>query len=83
MISDAEWQQLRDRVYRIQAQVDFLYQHLGITFTPDTTMDDPQIVEALKRGDLPGAMKIHRGLYNSDAETAREAVLEIKGRLGM
>ena len=83
MITDQEWQRLRDRVYKLQAQVDFLYQHLGISFTPDTTMDDPRIVEQLKKGNILGAMKVHRELYNSDVGTAQEAVLEIKGRLGI
>ena len=83
MITDQEWQRLRDRVYKLQAQVDFLYQHLGISFTPDTTLDDPRIVEFLKKGNTLGAMKIHRELYNSDVGTEEEAVLEIKGRLGI
>ena len=83
MVTDQEWQRLRDRVYKLQAQVDFLYQHLGISFTPDTTLDDPRIVEQLKKNNILGAMKIHRELYNSDVTTAQEAVLEIKGRLGI
>ena len=83
MITDQEWQRLRDRVYKIQAQVDFLYQHLGLTFTPDTSLDDPRIAEELKKGNILGAMKIHRELFNSDVDTAQEAVLEIKGRLGI
>jgi hypothetical protein len=83
MITDAEWQRLRDRTYKLQAQVDFLYQHLGLTFTPDTSLDDPRIVEQLKKGNILAAMKIHRELFNSDVGTAQEAVLEIKGRLGI
>jgi hypothetical protein len=82
MVTDQEWQRLRDRVYKLQAQVDFLYQHLGVTYVPPTLADDPRIVEQLKKGDILGAMKVHRQLFNSDVETAREAVLEIKGRLG-
>ena len=83
MVTDAEWQRLRDHVYKLQAQVDFLYQHLGVTFVPDTTMDDPRIVEKLKKGDVLGAIKTHRELFNSDLATAQEAVLTMKGRLGI
>ncbi len=83
MVTDQEWQRLRDRVYKMQAQLDFLYQHLGITYVPQTVADDPRIVEALKKGDILGAMKVHRQIFNSDVETAREAVLEIKGKLGI
>ncbi len=81
-VTDADWQRLRDRVYKLQAQLDFLYQHLGITYVPEAVPDDPRIVEQLKKGDLLGAIKVHRQIFNSDMETAREAVLEIKGRLG-
>ena len=84
MVTDAEYQRLRDKVYKLQAQVDFLYQHLGISYAPpDLPPDDPRIVDALKKGDILGAMKVHRQLFDSDVDTAREAVLEIKGRLGI
>ena len=83
MINELEYQKLRDRVYKLQAQVDFLYQHLGISFSPESSMDDPRIVEALKKGDLLGAMRVYRELFNCDAPTAQDAVLTIKGRLGI
>ncbi len=84
MIDEQAYERLRDRVYKLQAQVDFLYQHLGITFVPESAPgDDPRIVEQLQKGNLLGAIKVHRELYNSDVNAAREAVLEIKGRLGI
>ena len=83
MIDEQAYERLRDRVYQLQAQVDFLYKHLGITFIPEAAPgDDPRIIEQLKKGNLLGAIKVHRELYNSDINAAREAVLEMKGRLG-
>jgi hypothetical protein len=83
MVTDADYQRLRDKVYKLQAQVDFLYQHLGVTYVPQPVLDDPRIVAAIKKGDLLGAIKVHREIFSTDLETAREAVLEIKGRLGI
>ena len=83
MITEAEFQRLRDHLYKLQAQVDFLYQHLGLTFTPEIADDDPRIVEKLRKGDVLGAMKVYRELFNSDVATAQEAVLTIKGKLGI
>ncbi len=84
MIDEQAYERMRDRVYKLQAQVDFLYQHLGLTFVPESApTDDPRIIEQLQKGNLLGAIKVHRELYNSDMNTAREAVLEIKGRLGI
>ncbi len=84
MIDEHAYARMRDRVYQLQAQVDFLYRHLGITFVPESApSDDPRIIAELKKGNLLAAMKVHRELFGSDVDTAREAVLEIKGRLGI
>ncbi len=84
MIDEQAYERMRDRVYKLQAQVDFLYQHLGLTFVPESApADDPRIIEQLQKDNLLGVIKVHRELYNSDLNAAREAVLEIKGRLGM
>ena len=84
MIDEQAYERMRDRVYQLQAQVDFLYRHLGITYVPETASnDDPRIIEQLKKGNILAAMKVHRELFGSDLNRAREAVLEMKGRLGI
>jgi hypothetical protein len=84
MVTDADYQRLRDRDYQLRAQVDFLYQHLGLTFVPaEPGPEDPRLVEALKKGNMLLAMKVYRELHDCDAQTAQEAVLNIKGRLGI
>jgi hypothetical protein len=45
--------------------------------------DDPRIIEQLKKGKLLEAIKTHREIYDSDYETAKLAVEEIQGRLGI
>ncbi len=84
MINEENYERLRNRVYQLQAQVDFLYQHLGLTFVPgETGTEDPRIVDALKKGNLLLAMKFYRELHNCDAPTAQDAVMTIRGRLGI
>ncbi len=86
MIDEKGYEKLRDRVYQLQAQVDFLYQHLGITYTPDpmeAQTVDPRLLEALKKDNLLQAMAVYRQLYNCDAPTAKDAVLTLKGKLGL
>ncbi len=84
MIDQQAYERLRGHVFKLQAQVDFLYKHLGVSFVAETSpADDPRIIEQLKKGNILMAMKIHRELFNSDTNVAREAVLEMKGRLGI
>ncbi len=86
MIDEQGYEKLRDRVYQLQAQVDFLYQHLGISYTPDPTEAqkvDPRLLEALKKDNLLQAMTVYRQIYNCDLPTAKDGVLALKGRLGL
>lgn len=84
MISEEDYARVRDRVYSLQAQVDFLYKHLQLTYVPETEADeDPRIVDALKKGNLLLAMKVYREMTNANSDAARDAVLGIKGRLGL
>ncbi len=84
MISEEDYARVRDHVYKLQAQVDFLYQHLGLTFVPaETGLEDARIVDALKRDNLLLAMKFYRETHNCDVQEAREAVLTIEGKLGI
>ncbi len=84
MISEEDYARVRDHVYKLQAQVDFLYQHLGLRFVPaETGMEDPRVVNALKKDNLLLAMKFYRETHNCDTQEARDAVLTIKGKLGI
>ena len=84
MADELEIAQLRKRVILLEGQVAFLYEHLGITFVPETRLnDDPRIIEQLKKGNIIGAIKIHRELNNSGLAEAKQAVEEMQGRLGL
>lgn len=84
MTGELEVAQLRKRVIQLEGQVAFLYEHLGITFVPETRLiDDPRIIEQLKKGNTIEAIKIHRELNNSGLAEAKQAVEEMQGRLGL
>ena len=84
MVTEHDLSILRTRIAHLEGRVDFLYKHLGITFVPEAgPEDDPRIIEWLKQGNLIGAIKVYRELHNSDVDTARLAVEEIQGRLGL
>jgi ribosomal protein L7/L12 len=84
MVTDQAFHDLRNRVIKLEGQVAFLYEHLGITFVPETQVtDDPRIIEQLQKGNLIEAIKIHRQLNDSSLEEAKKAVEEMQGRLGI
>lgn len=89
MVTDQDYQELKWRLVKLEGQVAFLYRHLGVTFAPEASpTDDPRIIAALKKGNLLEAMKIYRELHSNatltiSADEAKQAVEEIKGRLGL
>ena len=75
---------LRNRMIRLEGRVSFLYEHLGLTFVAEEQLtDDPQIVAALKKGNLLEAIKLYREKTGTGMEQAKQAVEEMQGRLGL
>jgi hypothetical protein len=75
---------LKARVNRLDARLEFLYRHLGVTFVEDArTGDDPQVIAALKANNLLEAIKLYRMATNASLEQAKFAVEEMRGRLGI
>ena len=84
MITEQQYIDLRTRVIRLEGQVAFLYEHLGMTFVPQEQLtDDPKIVTALRKGNLLEAIKAYREITGTGMEEAKKAVEEIQGRLGL
>ncbi len=84
MIDEREYMYLKGRVIALETQVQFLYKHLGLEFVSDQAFDDPKmakVFELVKKGDLMGAIRLHRELYSSDMADAKKAVEELSGRL--
>ena len=75
---------LKGRVSRLEARLEYIYQHLGLTFVEDTRLaDDPQIIEALKRNNIIEAIKYYREKTGVGLAEAKSAVEEMRTRLGI
>jgi ribosomal protein L7/L12 len=84
MVYEEDFRKLRNRVIQLEGQVAFLYKHLGVTFVPESNIgDDPKIIEQLKKGNMIEAIKIHRDINDSSLPEAKQAVEEMKARLGI
>ena len=75
---------LRSRISRLEAEVQFLFQHFGLTFSENADPgDDPRVIEALKKNNLIEAIKVYREMTNSGLAEAKTAVEEIRRRRGL
>jgi len=75
---------LKSRISRLEAQVDYLYKHLGVTFVEDVhSSDDPLVIEALRTRNMIEAIKIYRERHGGGLAEAKMAVEEIQARLGL
>ena len=69
---------LRQRIVRLEAQVEYLYKHLGINFAEDgSPADDPKVIEALRAGRIIEAIKHYRAATGLGLAEAKDAVQEI------
>jgi ribosomal protein L7/L12 len=75
---------LKGRVNRLEARLEFIYKHLGVTFVEDTRLaDDPKVIAALKANNMLDAIKFYRIATNASLEEAKSALDEIRARLGI
>jgi ribosomal protein L7/L12 len=74
---------LRREINRLKAQVDQLYSHLNLTFVENTSEnDDPQVVAALKAGNVMEAIRLYREKTKLGLAAAQAGVDEMRARLG-
>ena len=84
MINDEEFNQLRSRVLMLEGQVKNLYKSLNIEFVPKEHMeDDPVVVEMLNKGKELDAIKVYSQATNASLVEAKQAVEDIRRRLGI
>jgi hypothetical protein len=75
---------LKAHVSRLDARLEFLYRHLGVTFMEDVHPgDNPQVIAALKANNMLEAIKLYRMATNASLEQAKFAIEEMRGRLGI
>jgi hypothetical protein len=72
---------LRQRVAKLEAEVQFLYKHLGLAFVPEAAPPlDPQIIEQVQKGKTIEAVMLHRKIYNSTLVEAKQAIDDLQKR---
>ena len=75
---------LKGRISQLEARVEFLYRHLGVTFVSQAGVgDDSRVIEALKGNNVLQAIKAYRMTTNASLEEAKFAIEEMRGRLGI
>jgi ribosomal protein L7/L12 len=75
---------LRMRINKLEAQIEYLYKHLEITFVEDTRLtDDPQVIAALRANNIIEAIKYYRESTGVGLADAKSAVEEMRKRLGI
>ncbi len=84
MSTDTELYDLRQRIVRLEGQVEYLYKRLGINIDVDTaSTDDPGVIAALQKGNLIEAIKVYRQIYNVGLAEAKSAVEAMRDRRGL
>jgi len=75
---------LKGRVSRLEARLEFIYRHLGVTFVENTSpTDNPQVIDALRANNLLEAIKQYRMATNASLEEAKSAIEALRARLGI
>ena len=75
---------LNGRVSRLEARLEFIFKHLGVTFVEDLhPSDDPRVIAALKANNMLEAIKLYRLATNASLEEAKSAIQEMRARLGI
>ena len=78
-------QAVRARVAKMEAEVKFLYKHLGVTFVPTFELDpkDKEVAEWLKKGNEIKAIAEYRAVHFVGLAEAKAAVDEMRAGLGL
>jgi ribosomal protein L7/L12 len=78
MSGDYEVMELRARILELEGKIEFLYQHLGITYVRELSEGDRKVADVLKKGNIIEAIKVYREIYNVGLAEAKQAVERIQ-----
>ncbi len=82
MNADVEIAQLRSRVAQLEAQLTFLYAHLGVTYVPDPDRINQPVIDLLKTGHYMDAMKAYMDIHKASLSNAKAAVDALNQKYG-
>jgi hypothetical protein len=74
--------ELRMRLARLEGEVESLYRRLNIPYGDEAVRADERVLEPLRRGNLIEAIKVYREIHDVGLAEAKQAVENMRGRLG-
>ena len=84
MSTETELIDLRQRIVRLEGQVEYLYKRLGIIIDVEAaSIDESEVIAALQKGNLIEAIKVYRQLYDVGLAEAKTAVENMKDRMNL
>ena len=83
MSTESEILALRSRINELEARLEFLYNHLNITYSNSPDEANKKVMEMLIRGNKIEAIKIYREIHNVGLAEAKRAVDGMETRLGL
>ena len=85
MNEDLAIQAVRARVAKLEAEMKFLYKHLGVNLVPTFELDpkDKEVSEWLKKGNEIKAISEYRAVHFVGLAEAKAAVDEMRAGLGL
>jgi len=82
MNAEVEIAQLRSRVAQLEAQLTFLYSHLGVTYVPDPDIINQPVIALLKSGNYMDAIKAYMDIHKASLSNAKAAVDALNQKYG-
>ena len=83
MSTESELLEMRSKINELEARLDFIYQHLNITYSNNPDEANKKVLEMLVRGNKIEAIKIYREIHNVGLAEAKRAVDGMETRLGL
>jgi ribosomal protein L7/L12 len=85
MNDELEIQAVRARVSKLEAEVRFLYKHLGVTFVPSFELDpaDREVAEFIQKHEDLKAIAAYRAIHKVSLAEAKAAVDAIRAGLNL
>ncbi len=79
---EVEIAQLRSKVAQLEAQMTFLYTHLGVTYVPNPDIINQPVIDLLKTGHYMDAMKAYMDIHKALLSYAKAAVDVLNQKYG-
>lgn len=82
MVSDQDFQQVRQRLAKLEEEFALFKKRFGIADAAGAaSSEDARIIEQIRKPDMKAAIKIHQEIHGSSMAEAQQYVKELMQRL--